>query len=412
VGLPLAVTLAKEDFHVTGIDINPDIVSAINTSNCPIPDEKDLSENLHEVTTQDRLTANQKLSDVGDCDVYIIAVPTLIRGDKPDIDAVKKVASELVNNIQPGQLIVLQSTVPPGTTKRVMGKFVTRSGVTLNAGVDYGLAYSPERTQAPQVLQDLRTYPKIIGGIDDKSAYILTLIYETFAPSIIKLSSIAAAELDKVIENTYRDVNIAFANELAQICDIYGVGVHEIIAAANSQPYSHILDPGLVGGHCIPMDPYYIISDLTHKGYLPRLIKTSRDLNESIFSNIVQGLGEEYTQVTILGLSFKKDVKSFETSHSLKLVNLLKEKQKKVIVHDPFIKDEEFTFETKDDVYEACKNSDCIIISTAHSVYKKLDFGKISSLMKGNLFIDLRNLFSPSQVTSFGLNYRGIGSLR
>ena len=411
VGLPLAATLAKEGFPITGVDINKDIVITLNDGRCPIPDEQGLSEIISGVTAGGKLRAIWNLSDARDCDVYIIAVPTLIRGEEPDIDAVEKVALDLAAYIHPGQVVVLQSTVPPGTTERLMGTFVTRSA-TLTAGVEYGLAYSPERTQAPQVLSDLRTYPKIIGGIDDKSALILAQIYGTFAPSIIRLSSITAAELDKVVENTYRDVNIAFANELAQICDIYGVDINEIIAAANSQPYSHILNPGLVGGHCIPMDPYYVISDLTHKGYWPKLIKASRDLNESIFKNIVHELGEESKQVTILGLSFKKDIKSFDTSHSLKLIKLLEDNGKRVIVHDPFITHEQFTFETKADVYEACRGSDCIIVSTAHSEYKTLDLGKLSSVVKGKLFIDLRSLFNPSEVVPFGLNYRGIGSMR
>jgi nucleotide sugar dehydrogenase len=411
VGLPLAATLAEEGFLVTGVDINKDIVTAISDGRCPILDEQGLPEAISGVTAAGRLRATGNLSDVGDCDVYIIAVPTLIRGKEPNIDAVDKVALDLAAYVRSGQVVVLQSTVPPGTTERVLGEFV-RGGTRLRAGMDYGLAYSPERTQAPQVLRDLRTYPKVIGGIDDKSALILAQIYGSFAPSILRMSNIAAAELDKVVENTYRDVNIAFANELAQICDIYGVDAEEVIAAANSQPYSHILDPGLVGGHCIPMDPYYIISDLTNKGYRPKLIKTSRDLNESIFKNIVNEVGEEYKQVTVLGLSFKKDVKSFDTSHSLKLISLLQEKGKRVIVHDPFITDEHFTFEVNADVYEACRGSDCIIVSTAHSEYEQLDLGKLKSVMRGRLIIDLRSLFSPSEVASLGMDYRGIGSMR
>jgi len=410
VGLPLAATLAKEGFPVIGVDINPDTVSALSQGCSPIQDENGLPEMIREVTSSGKLRATRNLADARDCDMYIIAVPTLIKGEEPDIDAVEIVAKTLSAVIHKGQVVVLQSTVPPGTTERVMGQFVT-GGKTLKAGVDYGLAYSPERTQAPQVLRDLKTYPKIIGGIDDKSAIILGQVYGSFAPSILRLSSITAAELDKVVENTYRDVNIAFANELAQICDIYGVDVNEIIAAANSQPYSHILNPGLVGGHCIPMDPYYVISDLKQKGYLAKMMQTSRDLNESIFTSIASELGES-SQVTILGLSFKNDVKSFDTSHSLKLIKLLKSKNKRVVVHDPFIADEHFEFETNPDVYEACRGADCVIISTAHSEYKRIDLPKLCSVMKGKMLVDVRSLFKPEQVASAGMEYRAIGSMR
>jgi len=139
----------------------------------------------------------------------------------------------------------------------------------------------------------LKTYPKIVGGIDERSTSIVSLVYSTFAPSIIKMSSIVAAEIEKVIENTYRDVNIAFANELARICETYSVDVYEIIEAANSQPYSHILNPGLVGGHCIPMDPYYIISDARKRGVTPKLMQTARDINEAMSQHIVDMIDKD-----------------------------------------------------------------------------------------------------------------------
>jgi len=382
----------------------------VNNGISPYMDENDLPELIAKVSANGKLKASNKLEDSFNCEIYIIAVPTLIRGQRPDIDVVELVGRDLAINVRRGCLIVLQSTVPPGTAERVLGKFDTPSGL-LKAGVDYGLCYSPERTQMPQVLHDLKKYPKIIGGIDKKSTSILSQIYGTFAPRIIKMNSLAAAELDKVVENTYRDVNIAFANELAQICEIYEVDVHEIISAANSQPYSHILNPGLVGGHCIPMDPYYIISDLLEKGYYPKLIKAARDLNESMFKNII-GMIDDNTQViAILGLSFKKDVKSFDTSHTIKLIKMLREYGKEVIVHDPFItNDEHFDFNTKRDIYSTCTGADCLIVSTAHSEYETLDLNKLKKVMKGNLIIDVRNLFIPEKVRNAGFKYYGLGN--
>jgi UDP-N-acetyl-D-mannosaminuronic acid dehydrogenase len=248
-----------------------------------------------------------------------------------------------------------------------------------------------------------------LGGIDEKSALILSEIYGTFAPSIIRMKNLEAAELEKVVENSYRDVNIAFANEIAKICEIYGADAHEVIAAANSQPYSHILNPGLVGGHCIPMDPYYIISDLMDKGYCPRLIKTARDVNEGLFSDIANSLGDDIHKVAIFGLSFKKDVKSFETSHTLKLINLLTERGKSVVVHDPFIADEKFPFDTAVDPYLACLGADCLVVSTAHTAYGTLDLTRIKAAMSGWLVIDIRDTFKPEAVAAAGLKYRGLG---
>ncbi len=257
----------------------------------------------------------------------------------------------------------------------------------------------------------MKTYPKIVGGIDGKSTFIVSMVYSTFASSIIKMNSLVAAEIEKVIENTYRDVNIAFANELAQICEIYGIDVYEIITAANSQPYSHILNPGLVGGHCIPMDPYYIISDSSQRGVTPKLMQTAREINEAMFQHIVDIIDEDSRKVTILGLSFKKDVKSFETSHTLKLARLLVEKGYDVTIHDPFLDDTQFQFRTDPNLYQAIGGSDCVILSTAHSEYNQIDFNKVKEIMKGSLIIDIRGMFNPEKVAENGLKYKGLGGI-
>lgn len=410
VGLPLAATLADEGFKVLGVDIKDKVVAEINSGLSPLPDESGLKELLQKVVAKDALKATTQLAETNECDVVIIAVPTLIREKEPQIDAITVVAGELAQNLMIGKMIILQSTVPPFTTENVLGKEIEkRSG--LRPGIDFGLAYSPERTQAPQILQDLRSYPKIVGGINEKSTFIASMIYATFAPSVIKMNSLVAAEIEKVIENSYRDVNIAFANELARLCQIYGVDVHEIIKAANSQPYSHILNPGLVGGHCIPMDPYYIISDASKRGVTPRLMKTARDVNESMLQDVVDMIDNGYKKVVILGLSFKKDVKSFETSHTLELVNLLTEKGYDVTVHDPFLDDAKFQFKTDSNLYHALEDSECVILSTAHSIYGQIDFNRIKQTMRGDLIIDIRGIFSPQEVLASGLRYRGIGKV-
>ncbi len=410
VGLPLASTLADEGFLVTGVDVNGEVVDKVNQGVSVFPEEVGLGKLLRRVSKDGKLTATTEMTGVNKCDLVIIAVPTLIRNEEPEIDAVGIVASELAGNFSPGGVVVLESTVPPFTTQNVLGKTIEKE-TGLKAGIDFGLAYSPERTQAPQILRDLKAYPKIVGGIDEKSAFITSMVYSTFAPGIIKMGSLVAAEMEKLIENTYRDVNIAFANELACICEIYGIDAYEIIKAANSQPYSHILNPGLVGGHCIPMDPYYIISGARDRKIIPRLIQTARDINESLFQHIVNMVDEDSEKITILGLSFKKDVKSFETSHTLKLISLLVKKGYDVTVHDPFLDDTAFQFKTDPDLYHAIENSDCVILSTAHSEYEVLNLNKIKKAMRGDLIIDIRGMFHLKEVLASGLRYKGIGRI-
>jgi len=383
VGLPLAATLADEGFEVVGVDINEEIITKISVGESPYIDEAGLKELIQRVVARKTLKATSQIQAIKECDFIIIAVPTLIRGEEPEIDAVQLVADELAQNFSQGKVVVLQSTVPPFTTQNILGKVIEeRTG--LKPGRDFGLA---------------------------KSTSIVSMVYSTFAPSILKMGSIAAAEIEKVIENAYRDVNIAFANELARICEIYGIDVYEIIRVANSQPYSHILSPGLVGGHCIPVDPYYIISDARKKGVTPKLIQTARGVNESVFQDVVDMVDEDSKKITILGLSFKEDIKSFETSHTLKLVRLLVEKGYDVTVHDPFLDGTQFRFKTDPNLYHAIDGSDCVILSTAHSEYGQIDFRKVKQIMRGDLVIDIRGIFHPQEVLKHGLKYKGIGRI-
>jgi UDP-N-acetyl-D-mannosaminuronic acid dehydrogenase len=404
VGLPLAATLADCGFNTFGIDINKKLVEKINAGDSPFEDEVGLKELLKRNIKEERLIATVSLVER---DFNIITVPTLIRGEEPEIDAIFAVAGGIK---KPGdKVFVLESTVPPLTTQR-FGKIIEEN-TGYKAGADFGLAYSPERVQAPQVLRDLKTYPKIVGGIDAKSGFIVSEVYSCFAPSIIRVSSPLVAEIDKIIENTHRDLNIAFANELARICEMYGVDVYEIIKTANSQPYCNILNPGLVGGHCIPMDPYYILSEIERRGYTPNLIKEARRINEAM-ANHVAGMVEG-EKVAILGLSFKPDIKVFEHTHTLKLIDALRAEshEHEIVVHDPFLRNEEFDFEVERDLYKALEGADCVILATAHSVYKKMDWEEIRKRMRGDLIVDVRGFFDAEEVEANGLKYKGIGRI-
>ncbi len=404
VGLPLAATLADCGFDTFGIDIKGELVKRINAGDSPFEDEEGLKELLKRNVEEGRLTATVSLEER---DFNIVTVPTLIRGEEPDIDAIYAVAGAIRKPRD--KVFVLESTVPPLTTQR-FGEIIAES-TGYKAGEDFGLAYSPERVQAPQVLRDLKTYPKIVGGIDEKSGFIASEVYSCFAPGIIRVSSPLVAEMDKIIENTHRDLNIAFANELARICEIYGVDVYEIIKTANSQPYCNILNPGLVGGHCIPMDPYYILSEVERRGYTANLIKEARRINEAM-ANHVAGMVEG-EKVAILGLSFKPDVKAFEHTHTLKLIDALKAKSREheIVVHDPFWGGEEFDFRVEKDIYKVVEGADCVILATAHSAYKEMDWKEIGKRMRGDLIVDVRGFFDAEEVEANGLRYKGIGRI-
>lgn len=418
VGLPLAATLASQGFKVIGLDINPEVVNKTNSGESHLKDEKELPALIKKIVAKGLLKATLLPEEaIKPSDIIIITVPTLITKDKkPEITPVLDAAHKISENFSKGKVVILESTVPPNTTVGIVGKII-EDKTGLKAGKDFGLAFSPERIQASQALRDLRTYPKIVGGIDGKTTEIVSAIYSTFAPEIIKMSSPLAAEIEKIIENTYRDVCIAFANELAKICEIYNVDVWEVIKAANSQPYCNILNPGCgVGGHCIPMDPYYIIRDIEEQGYIPRLLISAREVNESMPEHFVRMvekvIKDKNAKITILGLSFKPNVKSFLHSHTLKIIELLKRHgYKNIIVHDPFLEEEKFDFATEKNLEKALKNSEALLLTTAHSAYN-MDIKYIAELMKENGYIiDGRGFFDPEKVKKSGLRYIGIGRM-
>ncbi len=400
VGLPLAVTLAECGFDTLGIDINEELVARLNEGESPFPDEAGLSDLLRSTVDSGRFAASAELEER---DFNIVTVPTLIKGEEPDIEAVQAVANAI--RAPRGKLFTLESTVPPMTTAQFGDTIARNTGY--KPGLDFGLAYSPERVQAPQVLHDLRTYPKIVGGINDKSTSIVAGIYSSFAPGIIRVSSPVVAEIDKITENAHRDLNIAFANELARICEIYHVDVYEVIRTANTQPYCNILNPGLVGGHCIPMDPYYMISAVERRGYTPNLMKEARRINESMVEHVVSMVEGE--TVTILGLSFKPDIKAFQHSHTLKLIEALRRDSRSIVVHDPYLEGEKFDFRVETDLYRAIKGADCLILATAHSYYRDIDWRRVRAYMKGDLIVDVRGFFDRDTIKQNGLRYKGIG---
>ena len=408
VGLPLAAVLADVGFQVKGIDINPHVVETVNKGLSPYPDEHNLKELVSKAVAGGFLYGYEDCAVVAQAELIIISVPTLVKDKQPDIEAVIQVAKNISPFMNRGKIVVLQSTVPPGTTQYVLGEAIFKY-TGFKPGIDFGLAYSPERTQSPQVIDDLKAYPKIVGAVDNKTAFVLSEVYRTFAPSIIRMQNIISAELVKLFENTFRDVNIALANELALLCELYKADAQSVINSANSQPFCNILQPGLVGGHCIPVDPYYLISDAKAKGFDAELIKTSRNLNEKMFRHIVEMIPEDAKRVTVLGLSFKPGVKSFTDSHTVNLVRMLESRGHQVKAHDPFLGNENYICKTETDIYKAICGAECLVLSTAHEQYKTIDFNRVKKIMQGPLVIDVRALWDRETVRACGLLYRAPG---
>jgi len=408
-GLPLACVFADKGFPVTGIDIDAQRVEAINRGINPIPEEPGLSDLLSSVIRKKTFTATVHPFPAH---LHIIIIPIMLTDGKADFSILTEVTRTIASQLRKEDIVILESTAPPGTCQHVLLPILETSG--LQAGKDFGMAHCPERTMSGTALQDITgSYPKIIGASDTRTAETLEDIYSHInSQGILLMKDMRTAEAVKVFEGVYRDVNIALANELALYCEEMGIDVREVIQAANSQPYSHIHNPGVgVGGHCIPVYPYFIISENTP------LMRTARTLNESMPAHAVD-LAEALlhkkeielseARILLLGISFRAGVKEERLSPFFVVRNLLKKRGAHIFAYDPLYSLKEI--ELFDVIYKKdFKDIDCIILLTEASEFKNLDWDHI--YREGvKVIVDGRNMLSRTSMESIGFAYTGIGT--
>ncbi|MGA2284822.1 MAG: nucleotide sugar dehydrogenase [Dehalococcoidia bacterium] len=409
IGLPLAVQCASKGMRVTGADIDAALVEKIDAGTCPYPDEDGLAEAMASAHAAGLLTATTDTTEaVRRSSVVVIVVPVGLTAEKrADFAALDTAARAVAGGIQRQTLVVLETTVPLGTTRRRLGAALEASGRRI--GSDLFLAYSPERVFVGRVLTDLRRYPKIVGGADEESARRAAAFYESVLDApVLKLASCEAAELVKLAETTYRDVNIALANEFARIADAHGIDVTEVIAAANSQPFSHIHQPGVgVGGHCIPVYPRFLL-----EGDRARLPEAARQINDGMAAYAVERLGRALgglagKTVLILGLSYRPDVKEAAFSSAFLLVDELTARGARVLVHDPLFSAEEVRALALEPAEPfPPPHVDAVIVQALHSAYRDVDFRAFSGCQ---VVLDGRDVLSREKIEALGMRYVGIG---
>jgi len=336
-GLPLAQVMAQY-YKVIGVDVNKDLVENLNKGINPIRDEPGLNELLVQNLKAKNYEATTDFSYAAkNSNVHVILVPTLIKDNKPDLSIVKDVAKKISYNLKKNDIVITECTMPPGSTEKLIPILEESKLKYIN---DFGLAHCPERTMTGTAIRDITgQYPKIIGASDERTLKIVKEIYEKInKKGTIVMSSIVAAEMVKVFEGCYRDVNIALANELSYVCEKYNVDSTEIFSAANSQPYCHIHNPGYVGGHCIPYYPWFVIDENTE------LMRTARKINENVIDvlimKVIEGLNEckkpiKNSNILILGLTFRGNVYEFEHTPAKPFIEKLKKLKPKIYAYDP-----------------------------------------------------------------------------
>ncbi|MFA6075377.1 MAG: UDP-N-acetyl-D-mannosamine dehydrogenase [Negativicutes bacterium] len=394
IGLPTATILADNGYDVVGCDVNNRVVESLNCGKVIIT-EPDLDEIVLRVVKNGKLRA---CSEAIVADVYVIAVPTpFMEEKKPDLRYVFSAVSGIINLLAESNLVVLESTSPVGTTEAIAELIYERRPELVDK---LSIAYCPERVLPGKILRELVENDRIVGGIDEESATAACEFYKTFVKGAVIPTSARTAEMCKLTENAYRDVNIAFANELSIICDEIAIDVRKLIKLANHHPRVNILSPGPgVGGHCIAVDPWFIV-DKSPKS--SRLIKTARQINDAKPEYIARKIAEACQQVNnpviaCLGLAFKADVDDYRESPSLDVVKLLSiySPNARIIASDPYIsKLPESLVGLKNVAFmpgfvELCQIASHIVVLTDHSVYKKIG----RDLLEGKVIIDTRGIF-------------------
>lgn len=396
VGLPLVVELAEAGFPVTGFDLNKGKVERVNAGQSYVKDVP--TEALARVVEQHKVRAMTDFSALAELDTVNICVPTPLRKTKdPDLTYVVEAAKAVAENIHSGMLIILESTTYPGTTDELLLPMFERK--SLKAGRDFWLCFSPERVDPGNAVYQTRNIPKVVGGVTPACTEMGALLYRQALQSVVPVSSARVAEMVKLLENTFRMINIGLVNEIAMMCDRMGIDVWEIIDAAATKPFGFMPfypGPGL-GGHCIPIDPFYLSWKSRQTGFEPRFIELAGYINGQmphfVVGKVQSALNDRYlplkgSKIHILGVAYKRDIDDIRESPALDTIHLLRKGGAQVTYSDPYIRSiHEDGIEMQSlPVEQGIAAADCVVIITDHALF---DYNAI--VQQAKLIVDTRN---------------------
>ncbi len=408
IGLPTASMFATHGLRVLGVDVNHKVVAVLNGGDIHIQ-EAGLKTVVAAATKSGNLTIDTQPRPA---EAFIIAVPTPINADKTaDMRYVVSAAESIVPHLQKGNLVILESTSPPRTTVDLVQPILERSG--LKAGTDFGLAYSPERVLPGRILHELVENSRVIGGIDDASAQAGRDLYATFVRGEIVLTDATTAEMVKLMENTYRDVNIAIANEFARLAARFGINVWEAIQIANRHPRVEILRPGPgVGGHCISVDPWFLVEVAPA---LAQLIRQARNVNDGQPAYVVAGLQARFGSLedktfAVLGVTFKANVDDTRESPAIDVIHHLQQAGAQVRAFDPHVKQcHELGAALVGALSEALDGADGVLLLVDHREFETLDAATLGTHLRQRWILDTRNMLDRAAWVDAGFEVALLG---
>ncbi len=422
IGLPTALSFANSGLTTIGVDINEKLVNMINSGNFPLKDEPGYDVIFDKVINEKKFLATNNFSEgVNSSDIIILSLPTpMDEKNIPDYSALLSVAHKLHDEMSDGKLIIIESTVEPGFVEKDFLEIL--EGSEKKSGKNFCLGVCPETANPGQILNDFERLPRLVGAMDEKTQKLITKIYKhVFTVDLIPMPNCKTANAVKLTTNVFRDLNIAFVNELALIFEKAGIDIMTVLDAAKTKYNFQVHYPSAgVGGPCLPVNSYQMINfakNFTSKTF--ELVENGRKINEKMPYHTVDLLEDALKEIEkplsgssilVLGVSYKPDVKDIQISPVEKIINLLKEKGAKISIYDPYFKNSEvFGIKTLDDFVQNLESLDGLIIATAHKDFHNLDPEFLKSKMKHPVVIDSKNIIDQHLAKKAGLIYRGIG---
>ncbi len=413
-GLPLATVVASAGFNVVGVDLNAKLVASVNNGQTDL-NEPGVPEQLSRAVRSGKFKATTSLQEaLKEARIVLVIIPTLTNeNNQLEEEPLRRLYEDIATHLQPGTIIIQESTVPPGTTGGMLREIVEKKS-GMKVGKDIGLGFAPERTYSGRVIADItERYPKIVGAVDGDAdtAEIMKEFYSSFcSKGVIVVRNAITAEAVKVFKGAYRDVNIALANQFAVLSELIGIDVVEAINAANTEPFSHIHRPGIgVGGHCIPVYPYFLTQQAAKYGYEMSLLLEGRRINDSMpilaiqrVEDVLAGMGStlEHETVIILGLAYRGGVKEHRNSPSLILARELKQKTKEVFLSDPLYTSDEIQNITglSSPMDEDFARATVFFIATDHESYREINWGEFCKGKNRCIIYDGRYIIDASSI--------------
>lgn len=424
IGLPTALSFANSGLSTIGVDINTQLVETINSGVFPLKDEPGYDSIFENVFRDKKFRATTKIEEgVPASDVILLSLPTPMNDQNiPYYDALKSVGKQLHDHLNKGSLVIVESTIEPGFVENELIQIIEGADKKLKAGKDFGIGVCPETANPGQILVDFEKLPRLVGAIDEKTANMITKIYRhVFTVDLIQMPDCKTANAVKLTTNVFRDLNIAFVNELAMLFEKIGIDTMKVLEAAKTKYNFQVHYPGAgVGGPCLPVNSYQMLNLAKNVNpNLLRLVRVGREVNEHMPQHVLDLLQDGFaeaskkiqdSQILVLGISYKPDVKDVQLTPAETLIEKLKQLKAKVKIYDPYYKSTEiFGIKTENNMIDALNNTDAVLIVTAHKEFHDLEPTFLVSKMKTPIVVDSRGIIDNHAAKKAGLIFRGLG---